>query len=120
MKISLNTIVVFILGAGCMILGVLYLGKGTQDGSQYKGQIKDLNSEIVRKDSIFNAIRLERQALRYENTRLLTVIDALAAKKYKNDSLRKVIKTNSDEKHTDIDNADLNKLSHILSRYLED
>lgn len=114
-----SKIVIILLAIGCLVLGILYLNSGSKDNTDYKGKIKELDKELIRKDSVIQSIQIQRDYLLVERVVLISSIDTLKIQRIESDSLRNVIKVNSHENHKRIDNASLVELSIILTGLIE-
>lgn len=102
------------------VLGwVSYFLKQGEDTSIYKDEIKSLDVQIMQKDSIILSTQKERDLLKIEAKVMYKLIDTLSTYRVKYDSLRGIVKDESNESHKRIDNASLDKLSGIISGYIE-
>lgn len=102
------------------VLGwVSYFLKQGEDTSVYKEQIKDLDEQIIQKDSVIISIQKERDQFKIEAKVMVKLIDTLSTYRVKYDSLRETVKNESYENHKHIDDANLDKLSGIISGHIE-
>lgn len=120
MKFSAKSILISILALGCLVLSILYLSKGGQDNREYKKKVKELNSQLEDKDRQIANITAERDSLKSERPQLIAKYEEMKVIRREVDSLRNIEKQKSHENHNTINDADLNKLSGIISGYLKD
>lgn len=120
MKISAKNILIAVLAVGCLVLGILYLSKGSQDNRGYKKEIKELNYKLEIKDRQIENITVERDSLKSERPKLMSDVEEMKVIRREVDSLRNIEKQKSHENHSTINDADLDKLSGIISGYLKD
>lgn len=119
MKINIKSILIVTLMIICILLGVLYMSNISHVGRGYKQEITDLNKVISAKDAVISAINKERLSLKRSRESLMVSINTLTQLRLRNDSLRNTEKSRSYERHTIIDDANLNELSDIISRHIE-
>lgn len=120
MKISAKSILIAVLAIGCLVLGILYLSKGSQDNRDYKSKIKKLNSQLEEKDRLITEIASERDSLNNERQPMMAELEKLRIVRREVDSLRNIEKQKSHENHNTINDADINELSGIISGLIED
>lgn len=103
-----------------IILAFAYVAYNQSEGYDelYEYKHEELNNNLKTADSLMLEINISFKALELERDSLLNEIDSLNVIRVELDSIRNVKIKKSNEKHNQINDANLSELSSIISGYI--
>lgn len=113
-----NKLITTTLIIGCLLLGILYLIEVGSNYGTYKSTQRDLDSKLSELDSLLVIRKKQLFELSALAKKGRIIVDQLESKRAELNEVK--IKNNKDsyEKHNEINDANLNELSNIISGYI--